>query len=39
MFSATVGRHGDIKVRMDSAVADGILSAVEEGELVTVKPL
>ncbi len=39
LFSATVGRHGDIKVREDSTVADSILSAVEEGEMVTVRPL
>ncbi|HML26528.1 MAG TPA: ATPase, partial [Methanomethylovorans sp.] len=39
LFSATVGRHGDIKVREDSTVAESILSAVEEGELVTVRPL
>jgi len=39
LFSATVGRHGDIKVREDSAVADSILSAIEDGELVTVRPL
>ena len=39
LFSATVGRHGDIKVRKDSTVAADILSAIEEGELVTVRPL
>ncbi len=36
LFSATVGRHGDIKVRNDSTVAESVLDAVEEGETVTV---
>ncbi|TGC08145.1 PINc/VapC family ATPase [Methanolobus halotolerans] len=39
LFSATVGRHGDIKVRNDSTVADSVLNAVEEGETVTVHPI
>jgi ATPase len=39
LFSATVGRHGDIKVRGDSTIAVSILSAVEAGDPVTVKPL
>ncbi|MDG6244560.1 MAG: PINc/VapC family ATPase [Methanolobus sp.] len=39
MFSATVGRHGDIKVRIDSAIADDILDAVEEGEVMWVKEI
>ncbi|KXS42068.1 MAG: hypothetical protein AWU59_1804 [Methanolobus sp. T82-4] len=39
LFSATVGRHGDIKVRNDSTVAESVLDAVEEGETVTVHPM
>ncbi len=39
LFSATVGRHGDIKVRNDSTVAESVLDAVEEGETVTVRPM
>ncbi|MCG8501054.1 MAG: KH domain-containing protein, partial [Firmicutes bacterium] len=39
LFSATVGRHGDIKVRNDSTVADSVIEAVEEGEAVTVRSL
>jgi len=37
LFSATVGRHGDIKVRTDSDVADNVMEAVETGEAVWVK--
>ncbi|MDI3539730.1 MAG: ATPase [Methanolobus sp.] len=37
LFSATVGRHGDIKVRTDSDVADSVMDAVETGEAVWVK--
>ena len=37
LFSATVGRHGDIKVRTDSDVADNVMEAVETGESVWVK--
>ncbi|MDW7733463.1 MAG: ATPase, partial [Methanolobus sp.] len=39
LFSATVGRHGDIKVRNDSTVADSVMDAVEMGEVVTVRPI
>ncbi len=39
MFSATVGRHGDIKVRMDSTIAYDIQEAVEQGELLWVKEI
>ncbi|WP_407355301.1 PINc/VapC family ATPase [Methanolobus sp. WCC5] len=39
MFSATVGRHGDVKVRIDSTIADDILDAVEEGEVLWVKEI
>lgn len=39
LFSATVGRHGDIKVRNDSTVADSVMDAVEIGEAVTVRPI
>ncbi len=39
LFSATVGRHGDIKVRVDSDVADDILDAVDEGEVLWVKEI
>lgn len=39
LFSATVGRHGDIKVRNDSTVAESVLDAVEEGQTVTVSPI
>ncbi len=39
MFSATVGRHGDIKVRIDSDIADDILDAMNEGEVLWVKEI
>lgn len=37
IFSATVGRHGDIKVRLDSDIADDILSAVHCGNVISVR--
>ncbi len=37
MFSATVGRHGDIKMRTNSEVAQEILYAMQEGEVLWVK--
>jgi len=37
LFTATVGRHGDIKVRIDSAIAHSIVDAVDEGEIVEVR--
>ena len=37
IFSATVGRHGDIKVRLDSDVAYAVLDAVDMGEVVSVR--
>ncbi|WP_340819791.1 PINc/VapC family ATPase [Methanolobus sp. WCC4] len=37
LFSATIGRHGDIKVRADSELAYDILDAMREGEVIWVK--
>jgi ATPase len=37
LFTATVGRHGDIKVRTDSAIAQSIMDALEEGDSVEVR--
>jgi ATPase len=39
LFSATVGRHGDIKVRSDSEVAHDIMYALQEGEVLWVKEI
>ncbi|WP_094227148.1 PINc/VapC family ATPase [Methanolobus psychrotolerans] len=39
MFSATVGRHGDIKVRIDSTIAFDIEDAIDEGEVIWVKEI
>lgn len=39
LFSATVGRHGDIKVRENSDVANVIKQAIDEGEIISIKPL
>jgi ATPase len=39
LFSATVGRHGDIKVRADSEVAQDIMYALQEGEVLWVKEI
>lgn len=37
LFTATVGRHGDIKTRLGSAIADDIIDAVEYGEPVEIR--
>ncbi len=37
LFTATVGRHGDIKTRLGSDIADDILDAVEYGEPVEIR--
>lgn len=37
LFTATVGRHGDIKTRLGSDTADDILDAVEYGEPVEIR--
>ncbi len=37
LFTATVGRHGDIKTRLGSDIADDILDAVEHGEPVEIR--
>jgi ATPase len=37
VFSATVGRHGDIKIRVDSDIAHAILNALDMGDHVTVR--
>lgn len=39
MFSATVGRHGDIKVRIDSDIADDILDSIDGGEVLWIKEI
>lgn len=39
LFSATVGRHGDIKVRENSEVADNIQEAINEGEVIMIRPI
>ena len=39
LFSATIGRHGDIKVRADSELAYDILEAMREGEVIWVKEI
>ncbi|MGP8330960.1 MAG: PINc/VapC family ATPase [Methanosarcinaceae archaeon] len=37
LFTATVGRHGDLKTRLGSAIADDIIDAVECGEPVEIR--
>lgn len=37
LFTATVGRHGDVKVRSNSALAEDILDAVDAGEPIIIK--
>lgn len=37
LFTATVGRHGDIKTRLGSDIADDIMDAVEYGEPVEIR--
>lgn len=37
LFTATIGRSGDIKVRKDSTIAESIIDAVDESEVITVK--
>jgi ATPase len=37
LFTATVSRHGEIKIRKNSPVAADILEAIEAGEAVTVR--
>ncbi|MDD4498567.1 MAG: KH domain-containing protein, partial [Methanosarcinaceae archaeon] len=39
LFSATVSRHGDIKVRVNSDLAHAIEDAVESGELLEIRKL
>ncbi|WP_091935676.1 PINc/VapC family ATPase [Methanolobus profundi] len=39
LFSATVSRHGDIKVRANSDVAFDIFEAMQEGEVIWVKEI
>jgi ATPase len=39
LFSATVGRRGDIKVRTDSEVAFDIFEAMQEGVVIRVKEI
>jgi ATPase len=39
LFTATVGRHGDIKVRTDSAIAQSIMDAVDDGEIINVRTM
>ncbi|WP_135606772.1 PINc/VapC family ATPase [Methanococcoides sp. NM1] len=39
LFTATVGRHGDVKVRSNSAIAHSIMDAVDDGEPILVKIL
>lgn len=39
LFTATVGRHGDVKVRSNSALAHSIMDAVDDGEPILVKVL
>ncbi|MDK2891864.1 PINc/VapC family ATPase [Methanohalophilus sp.] len=39
LFTATVSRHGEIKIRKNSHVAADILDALEAGEAIVVKPV
>ncbi|AEH59924.1 PilT protein domain protein [Methanosalsum zhilinae DSM 4017] len=39
LFTATISRHGDIKIRMSSTLAQTILDALDEGEQILVKEL
>ncbi len=39
LFTATVGRHGDIKTRLGSTIADDIINAVEYGEPVEIRAI
>jgi ATPase len=39
LFTATVGRHGEIKIRKNTHVAAGILDALDSGEAVIVRPV
>ncbi|ABE52679.1 PINc/VapC family ATPase [Methanococcoides burtonii] len=37
LFTATVGRHGDVKVRSNSALAGDIMDAVDDGNSIIIK--
>ncbi len=39
LFTATVSRHGEVKIRKNSHVAADILDALEAGEAIVVKPV
>jgi ATPase len=39
LFTATVGRQGDIKVSRGSEIAEALEDAVDEGRRVTVEPV
>ncbi|KKH49542.1 PINc/VapC family ATPase [Methanosarcina sp. 1.H.A.2.2] len=39
LFSATVSRHGDVKLRVNSDLASEILEAQDNGEIVEVRPI
>ncbi|MPM77979.1 hypothetical protein SDC9_124989 [bioreactor metagenome] len=39
LFSATVSRHGDVKLRINSDLALDILEAQENGDFVEVRPI
>src|SRR5690606_14242833 len=39
LFSATVSRHGDVKLRINSDLASEIMDAQDSGGLVEVRPI
>jgi ATPase len=39
LFSATVSRHGEIKLRFSSDLASGIIEAQDSGELIEIRPI
>ncbi|WP_048124734.1 PINc/VapC family ATPase [Methanosarcina lacustris] len=39
LFSATVSRHGDVKLRINSDLAVGIMEAQDSGDIVEVRPI
>jgi ATPase len=39
LFSATVSRHGEIKLRLNSDLASRIIEAQDRGELIEIRPI
>ncbi len=39
LFSATVGRHGDVKIRINSDLAQEIMEAMDSGEIIEIRKI